>query len=179
MKAANGLETAAGSGDVHLLESAQRQLDALRATIDARLDELDAALADPSRASSLTGLILELSRLATAEAQAAATRACLQIKSDGEATILEAEARNLAAVEAERKLASELRKNFDKAQKKLDLLETEKHAVLQAAREQTQLLEAARASRGDLDRAIAKLEQQVADEQARTCLLYTSDAADE
>ena len=34
MKASNGLETSRESGDVHLLESAQRQLDALRATID-------------------------------------------------------------------------------------------------------------------------------------------------
>ncbi len=168
MKAANGLETSRDSGDVHLLESAQRQLDALRAAIDARLAELDAALADPSRASSLTGLILELSRLATAEAQAAATRACLQVRSDSEASRLEAEARNLAAVEAERKLASELRKNFDKAQKALDLLETEKHAVLQAAREQTQLLEAERSARGDLDHTIARLEREVADAQART-----------
>ena len=167
MKAANGLETSRESGDVHLLESAQRQLDALRATIDARLAELDAALADPSRTSSLTGLIVELARLATTEAQAAATRACLQIRSDGEASMLEAEARNLAAVEAERKRASELRKHLDTAQKKLDLLETEQHAVLQAAREQTQLLEAERASRGDLDRSLARLERQVADAQAQ------------
>lgn len=166
MKPSNDIETPRDPADARLLESAQRQLDALRATIDARLSELDAALADPSRASSLTGLILELSRLATAEAQAAATRACLQIKSDGEAAILEAEARSLAAVEAERRTASDLRKNLDKAQKKLDLVESEKHAVLQAAREQTQLLESERGSRAELDRTITHLEHQVAQAQA-------------
>ncbi|MEQ1729781.1 MAG: hypothetical protein ABL982_15525, partial [Vicinamibacterales bacterium] len=140
----------------------------MRAAIDARLAELDAALADPTRASSLTGLILELSRLATAEAQAAAARACLQIKSDGEAWILEADARNLAAVEVERKAASELRKSLDKTQKTLDLVESEKHEVLQAAREQTRLLEAERSSRGELDRAVARLERQVTDAEAKT-----------
>lgn len=176
MKAASGLETRRDAGGVRLLESAQRQLDALRATIDVRLAELDAALANPSRAASLTGLIVELARLATSEAQAAATRACLQIRSDGEASMLEAEARNLAAVEAERKLASELRKNLDRVQTRLDLLETEKHAVLQAAREQTQLLEAERASRGALNRTITRLEREVTDAQAR--VLEEGDAAE-
>src|SRR5437868_13871654 len=116
MKTAKVVDAARDLADVRLLDSAQRQLDALRAAIDAKLAELDAALADPSRASSLTGLMAELARLSTTEAQAAASRACLQIQHDGEAALLEAEARQSHALEVERKNSSELRKNLDKSQ---------------------------------------------------------------
>ena len=152
--------------DARLLDSAQRQLDALRVAISARLAELESALDDPADAGSLTGLILDLSRLATTEAQAAAARACLEVKHDGDAALFEANARTSGAIAAERKISSDLRKALEASQKRADLAETERHAVLQASHEQQQLLESERSTRADLDRAIVRLEHQVKDTNA-------------
>ncbi|MGC4082478.1 MAG: PilZ domain-containing protein [Vicinamibacterales bacterium] len=161
--------------DAPLLDAAQRQLDALRAAMDARLAELESALADPPRAASLGGLILELSRLSTAEAHAAATRACLQIKHDSEAMLLEVEARHSSAVEAERRLTSELKRSLEHAQKRLDIVETEKHAVLDSAREQAHLVESERAARVELDRTVARLEREI--EEANAALREAQETA--
>jgi 16S rRNA C1402 N4-methylase RsmH len=68
MKMAKVIDQAIDPSSARLLESAQRQLDALRGAIDARLVELESALADPSRAAALTSLMTELARLATTEA---------------------------------------------------------------------------------------------------------------
>src|SRR6476469_1000248 len=139
MQTANARESRPGASDdlsgARLPDSAQRQLDALRSVIDARLVELESTLADPARGSELVGLIFELSRLATTEAQAA-TRACFQIKHDGEAALLEAEARSSAAVEAERRISSELRKSLDKAQTRIELGRDEYQALLNNENEQ-------------------------------------------
>src|SRR3954471_1606766 len=170
MQTANARESPPGASDdlsgARLPDSAQRQLDALRSVIDARLVELESALADPARGSELVGLIFELSRLATTEAQAAATRACFQIKHDGEAALLEAEARSSAAVEAERRISSELRKSLEKAQTRIELVEAEWQALLHTANEQTQLIESERHARVDLDRTIDQLEQQLIETRA-------------
>ena len=151
----------AGATDPRLLEAAQRQLDALRSAIDARLAELEGALADPERAAALPGLVLELSRLSTSEAQAAAQRACLQVQYDSEATLLEQDARSSAALEAERKTSAELRRSLEQVQKRLDVVETEKHSILESARDQALLIENERTARGELDRTITRLERQL------------------
>lgn len=167
-------EDSAREQSAPLPDAAQRQLDALRAAIDSRLRELDSALADPASAPALPGLILELSRLATAEAQAAAARACLQIKHDSEATLLEQEARSAAAVDTERRAASELRRTLESVQKRLDVAETERHAAVEAAREQARQVEGERNARLDLDRTITTLERQLED--ARNALAESQDA---
>lgn len=149
------------------LESAQRHLDALRAAIDARLAELESALDDPSRAASLASLMLELSRLATSEAQAAAARACLLVQHDGEAALLEAEARSSAAVEAERRASSELRRALDQARRRLDVVEAEKHSALQTAQDHARQLESERTARVDLDRSIGRLERDLKEAQTQ------------
>ena len=74
--------------DTRLLEAAQRQLDTLRASMDARLGELEVALSNPSQAASLPALVMELSRLATSEAHATAARICMQLRHDNEAALL-------------------------------------------------------------------------------------------
>ena len=168
METARYIDSASGPGGVRLPDSAQRQLDALRSAIEVRLAELEAALEDPMRADTLTGLVLDLARLSTTEAQATAARACQQLKFDSEAALLEADARTAAAVDAERRAGADVRRSLDALQKRLDLVESEKHALMQAAREQTQMLEGERSSRGDLDRTIAQLERQL--EQGRADL---------
>src|SRR3989442_14395021 len=68
----------------YLDETAQRELDELRAALDERLSALEHALAHPSPKTSLADLVLELARVATAEAEAAAARACLQAQVDAQ-----------------------------------------------------------------------------------------------
>ena len=147
--------------DTRLLEAAQRQLDILRATMDARLSELEVALADPSRSTSLSALVLELSRLATSEAHATAARICMQLRHDGDAALLDVETRHASALEAQRKIAWDQQWALENAQKRIELLESEKQSVTQAARDQSQMLEVERAARGDRERAVALLERQI------------------
>src|SRR2546429_364043 len=61
-----------------LADTAQRELDKLRTELDTRLAALEAALAHPERHASLENLVIELARVATAEAEAAAARAALE-----------------------------------------------------------------------------------------------------
>ena len=62
----------------YLATNAQRELDTLRSELDSRLAALEGALAHPDPRASLENLVLELARVATAEAEAAATRASLE-----------------------------------------------------------------------------------------------------
>src|SRR3954465_1135845 len=68
----------------HLVGEAQRELDALRAQLDVRLTALEGALASPDPDHPLAGLVLDLARTATAEAESAAARATLEAQLDVE-----------------------------------------------------------------------------------------------
>ena len=68
----------------YLADGARRELDALRASLDARLAALEDALAHPDPRVSLEELVLNLARVATAEAEATAARACLEAQLDAE-----------------------------------------------------------------------------------------------
>ena len=83
-----------------LSDSAQQQLAVLREALESRLATLEEVLADPSRGESLAGLILDLSRIATEEAQAAASQACLAIRAEADKEITELRTSAKAAVEA-------------------------------------------------------------------------------
>ncbi|MCU1382384.1 MAG: hypothetical protein JWL71_1081, partial [Acidobacteria bacterium] len=61
-----------------LVTTAQRELDALRAELEARLAALERALTHPEPGVSLEKLLMDLARTATAEAEAAAARATLE-----------------------------------------------------------------------------------------------------
>src|SRR5947208_359095 len=93
--------------------------------LDARLNALESALADPSQHGSLQQLILDLARVATEEADAAARQACLEAEQQGQglAASIRAEAR--AAVQAEQATAVSLRQGLQQA---MTALETEKSA---------------------------------------------------
>ena len=73
MKASATVEPAtvslADPPNAYLAESAQKRLEVLRGAMDMRLSALEAALADPAQGGSLEALILDLSRVATDEAQ--------------------------------------------------------------------------------------------------------------
>jgi len=62
----------------YLSDMARRELDALRADLEAKLIALERALARPDQHDSLETLVLDLARAATVEAEAAASRAMLE-----------------------------------------------------------------------------------------------------
>src|SRR5258705_3344214 len=68
----------------YLADAARRELDTLRASLDVRLAALEEALDHPDPRTSLEELVLNLARVATAEAEAAAARACLEAQLDAE-----------------------------------------------------------------------------------------------
>jgi len=129
----------------HLSDAAQQQLAALRRALESRLAALEEVLADPSRGESLAGLILDLSRIATEEAQAAASQACMAIRAEADKEIATLRASAKAALdeaqaslksaqtslEQEQAIGADLRREVDQAK-----LENHKQADLLAAREQ-------------------------------------------
>lgn len=172
----------------HLSDSAQQQLAALRRALETRLAALEEVLADPSRGESLAGLILDLSRVATEEAQAAAAQACIatRVEADKELAALRASAKAAldgaqaslksvqTSLEQEQAAGAELLRAVDQGK-----LENRKQADLLAAREQLEAslrtdrdrLEAEivrqQAIAADLQRAADDLQRAAADAQQR------------
>jgi PilZ domain len=62
------------------LSETSRELESLRASLDTKLATLEAALASSDPGDSLETLVIDLARTATAEAEAAALRACLEVQ---------------------------------------------------------------------------------------------------
>ena len=112
-----------GALDAHLSDQARHQLNELRSAIDVRLTVLEAVLADPSRGESLEGLILDLARVATEEAHAAATQACLEARSEAETAASGQATEALVALEEERAISSQLRYELEVASQRIAALE--------------------------------------------------------
>jgi len=83
-----------------LSEAAAQELASLRTALDQKLAALEAALASPSQNASLETLVIDLARVATAEAETAAAKACLDVQ-------LEAQRQAAARTEAQRALETE------------------------------------------------------------------------
>ena len=102
----------------YLTETARRELEALRADLEARLIALERALAHPEQHHSIETLVFDLARVATSEAEAAAARAMLAAQFEvpdrtGSADALrdlESERRNVAALRAD---IEQMRMRFD------------------------------------------------------------------
>jgi hypothetical protein len=62
----------------------REELDALRSELDARYAALETALLDPNQTDGLERLVLDLARVATDEAEAAAKRVLLELQMDAE-----------------------------------------------------------------------------------------------
>src|SRR6185436_8640741 len=129
--------SASASLNEHLSDSAQRQLAALRAALETRLAVLEDVLAHPSRGESLEDLILDLARVATEEAQAAASQACLDAKLEADRQIAEAGA-SAPALEQERAISANLRRAIDEAHEQISLLEAGQQADVRAVSEQVE-----------------------------------------
>jgi len=169
---ASRTEPSSSALNEHLSSSAQQQLAALRGALESRLAALEEVLADPGRGESLAGLILDLSRIATEEAQVAASQACIatRAEADKEIATLRVSAKSAldgtqaalkateASLDQERALGTDLRRAVDQAQ-----LENHKQADLLKARDQ---LEAnLRTDRQRLEAEVVKQQSIVADAQ--------------
>lgn len=93
-----------------------QDLAALRGLLDARLAALETALADPNQHGSLEQIILDLARVATEEAEAAARQAYLDAQREGQGALAAARAEARAALEAEQAAAASARAELDQAQ---------------------------------------------------------------
>ena len=166
----------------HLPDSAQQHLTTLRGEIESRLATLEEVLADPSRGESLAGLILDLSRIATEEAQAAAAQVCHIFRSEADRQVAEQRAAAAAAIEAaqaglrtaheeletERAANQHLRHETEQSQVELGNLR-ELAAVKEAAREKAEReLKTLREGGARQKAAEADLKQQLDSEQRAT-----------
>jgi chromosome segregation ATPase len=108
----------AGAVRRQLPEAAAQELTALRAALDQKLAALEVALASPAPPGSLETLVIDLARIATAEAEATAAKACLDAQVDAER---EAAARAEAqrALRTERETTAALQHDLEQARKAL------------------------------------------------------------
>jgi chromosome segregation ATPase len=144
--------------------SAQQQIEALRAAIDVRLAALDAVLADPSRGESLEALILDLARLATEEARASATRACVGIKLEADNEIAQIRKSAQQSLEHERIVSSDFRRSLEQAQQRSAALERDRQTELRTLHDQFESkLASDRTALDASERAVANLERALAD----------------
>ncbi len=151
----------------HLSDQARRQLDALRSAINVRLSVLEAVLADPSRGESLEGLIHDLARVATEEAQAAAAKACFDAKSDAEAAVSGQSTEALLSLEEERGITSQLRDELDVASQRIAALEHQQHTSIGSTREEVDRVVAReRATIAELEQAVDEVSRQLEAERA-------------
>ena len=134
------------------------QLAQLRADFDVRLSALESALADPAQTASLAGLILDLARVATEEAKAAAATAYLDAKREGDARAAQARAEGQSALEAERAANADLRRRAESAAPRIDALERKESHLAASVAKLEEALERARedAARVEHDLANAR-----------------------
>ena len=132
---------------VDLLDRAQQEIDALRQALDAHLSALEAALANPDACESLETLVLDLARVATREAEAAAQRAVLgaqmdaKVHTQSQLRAVRAEAQKSineaqAALDAERTAGVELRLAAAEVEQRIECIERATRAEVSRLNEQ-------------------------------------------
>ena len=179
----------------YLAADAQRELDALHAELDVRLLALETALAHPDPQTSLGDLVLDLARVATAEAESSAARASLAAQLDAQVRAAAAASKTQRSLEAERATIKALRLELEQTRTARDAerdgavrlaqeadrlrtsLEQERAAAVKAVRE----LDGARtALKGALDAGVAhrgqvaELEGALQNERDRSSALVSS-----
>ena len=92
-----------------------KEVDALRASLDARLAALEKAIADPKQHESLEALILDLARTATQEADATARNAVLDAQKAGQTAAAAARTEAMEALQAEKVESAALRQVIEQA----------------------------------------------------------------
>ena len=143
-------------------ERAQQQLDALRTAVETRLTALEAVLADPNRGESLEGLILDLARVATEEARAAALKTALDAKLDADARVAHAQMVAQEAIDEERVVSGELRRTIEQAKQRIASLEHGQLTQLRSLREDLESeIARERATAASFERTAAEMQRQL------------------
>ena len=139
------------------------QLQALRTAVDVRLASLEAALADPTRGDSLERLILDLSRLATDEAQATAARACGEVRLQADTEL-----------EQERAAQADLRQALDRAQEQIAAAGRERETEVRALGERFEAqLSATRTALRDFEDVTADVQSRLDAERTAAADLHS------
>src|ERR1700730_10762355 len=97
------------------LPAMPREIEKLRAMLDARLTALEMALADPRQHSSLEQNILDLARVATEEADATARQAYLDAEREGQRAVAAARQEARTALEGEQAVTAAVRQELREA----------------------------------------------------------------
>lgn len=144
-----------------LCDPLREELDAVRAALDTRLAAVAASFASRDHSESLDTLVLDLSRAAAEQAEAAASRARLDAQEAARAEQGAAQAAAQKQLDAESAANMALRQSLDDTRRQLDTIQAEV-AVLQASRIEMELrLDQAEAARSELAGALAKAEREV------------------
>ena len=150
----------------YLATTAQRELDALRAQLDARLAALEAALRQPN-GGSLEDLVLELARVATAEAESASSRAAVQAQLAAQEHAAAALTDAQRTIEAERVKSERLARQVEELRTAVEAEHLTASRMKQEADEARAALEADRLSAMVLRQEVAQLEQALHAERER------------
>ena len=178
-------EQAQGLADAlatHVANAAKKELDALRAGVDARIKTLQAALSHPDHAQLIERLVRELSSASKeavdaarieAETVAALARGEAQQKADAALTAARAEAQ--AKIATEQKEIASLRASLESTRQQVTKAQAEKAAVQAAAHAAAQTAqataeaaaqEAAKAAQAELNRTRSEFEGRLEQVQA-------------
>jgi chromosome segregation ATPase len=111
---ANAVTTGSPAAIAQHLAQTTDDLERLRASLDAKLAKLEAALAGTDDSEPLETLVIDLARVATREADAAATHGCLEAERAAQ-QVAEARAETKRAIEAQREAVQELREQLETA----------------------------------------------------------------
>lgn len=149
------------------LAVSHEQLEALRNTFDERLGALERALLDPSQASALVPLVLDLTRVVTDEAAAAARQVCLE-------TQLEAHRAALATGVADRQTITALRLSVGELQTQVDQLGADLGGERRQVAEARSAAEHGRGQLASLESRVAAAEER-AEEAAATVRTLTEE----
>src|SRR5262249_9305532 len=143
------------------------RLDALRRTVDAKLAALELALLDPSGTQSLETLILELARVATEEAQAAAAQACEDVRLQADLQIGQARAAAQAAIDDYRAENTKTARELAVAEQRLSVLDRESRDETRTLSERYDAdLTRERTRVADLERTNTRVERALAESEA-------------
>ena len=143
------------------LSETSQELENLRVALDAKLATLEAALASAEPSDSLETLVIDLARTATAEAEAAALRACLEVQlvaqEQVEAIRVEAE----QSVETERTTVAAVHAHLEDLEATLQAERETAVLLRREIEEQQGALEGEREAGGALQRNLEEAEQRI------------------
>jgi hypothetical protein len=119
----------------YLSETARREIDSLRGALESRLQALEAALAHPEAHESIESLVMDLARVATAEAEASTAQRVFEAQLKAQEHAAGAASETTRALEAERATAASLGTELAQARAAFDKEIAHERAATKQARD--------------------------------------------